>query len=239
MSRNTLFAAALFAAFVAVPAEAQQRGGTAVGGQGFGTTGGTAVGGGGFGTTQGGAGGQSLGQGGINLDAGGASGVDRTFTGDFVGGSDTSTRFVGNAAAGTQQGLTRQPNFRALSGAIQTFDQPTPPRSPIRTQLRIGFAIPPQNTVPAFTTFSPRGQTPGLSRVDPSLRAEQIGGTTVLRGTVANDHERKLAEALLRLEPGVRTVASEVRVQPGSGAPPSSPSPIPSVLPAPTMTPLR
>jgi hypothetical protein len=40
-----------------------------------------------------------------------------------------------------------------------------------------------------------------------------IGGATVLRGTVATENDRLLAEALLRLEPGVGQIRNELLVQ--------------------------
>jgi osmotically-inducible protein OsmY len=43
------------------------------------------------------------------------------------------------------------------------------------------------------------------------------GGTVVLRGTVVDDHERRLAESLVRLSPGVRDVRNELQVR---GEPP-------------------
>jgi hypothetical protein len=44
------------------------------------------------------------------------------------------------------------------------------------------------------------------------------GPVVVLRGSVADDHDRRLAEALARLTPGVRDVRNELQV-PGQPAP--------------------
>ncbi|MFL5244620.1 MAG: BON domain-containing protein [Gemmataceae bacterium] len=39
------------------------------------------------------------------------------------------------------------------------------------------------------------------------------GGSLVLRGIVKNDHERRLAEAIARLTPGVRDLRNELAVR--------------------------
>jgi hypothetical protein len=43
-----------------------------------------------------------------------------------------------------------------------------------------------------------------------SIRVELAGGTVVLRGLVASDHDRHLAEGLVRLTPGVHSVRNEL-----------------------------
>jgi hypothetical protein len=43
-----------------------------------------------------------------------------------------------------------------------------------------------------------------------NIRVLTDGGTVVLRGNVVNDHERRLAESLVRLTPGVRAVRNEL-----------------------------
>jgi hypothetical protein len=49
-----------------------------------------------------------------------------------------------------------------------------------------------------------------------NLQVFMDGITVVIRGTVTDDHDRRLAEALLRLSPGVREVRNEVVVQTAS-----------------------
>ena len=44
------------------------------------------------------------------------------------------------------------------------------------------------------------------------IRVVMDGPVVVLRGAVANDHDRSLAEALLRLSPGVHEVRNELEV---------------------------
>jgi osmotically-inducible protein OsmY len=46
-----------------------------------------------------------------------------------------------------------------------------------------------------------------------NIRVEVDGPTVVLRGTVSDDHERRQAEALARLTPGVRDLRNELSVR--------------------------
>jgi hypothetical protein len=55
-------------------------------------------------------------------------------------------------------------------------------------------------------------QSSGL-RNSPNIRVFMVGQTVVLRGTAASARDRRLAEALLRLEPGVGDVRNLVRVR--------------------------
>jgi osmotically-inducible protein OsmY len=52
-----------------------------------------------------------------------------------------------------------------------------------------------------------------------NIRVEMDGPTVVLRGTVADDHERRLAEAMARLTPGVRDLRNELSVRAASASP--------------------
>jgi hypothetical protein len=47
------------------------------------------------------------------------------------------------------------------------------------------------------------------------------GGTVILRGLVADDHGRRLAEGMVRLTPGVRDVRNELVVATAAGRPPT------------------
>jgi hypothetical protein len=80
-------------------------------------------------------------------------------------------------------------------------------------------------------TSRPAPQVPASVRAEADLRAAfdrsqsistaksivfQVApdGTTVLRGTVSNSDERRLAEGLARITPGVRNVVNELTIQP-------------------------
>ena len=204
------------------------------------------VGTGGFGGTSGlsgsgsfgGAEGQSLGSGGLDTSAGGSASIDRTFDGTFVGGSDSLDRFVGVEGAGPQQNGGR-PNFGALQGAIRTVEPPSPPRSPIRAQLRLGFDPSRVESIGGSVLNGGGGRssalaTPtvpvGISQIDRSLTVRFDGSTARLDGTADTSQKRKLAEAMLRLEPGVRQVENAIQVR-GSRTVPSNGTLLPPPFP--------
>ena len=69
-------------------------------------------------------------------------------------------------------------------------------------------------TRPALTTIQPtlQGVVSRATRL-PSRENIQVltdGATIVLRGQVRDERERRLAEAMIRLSPGVRTVRNEL-----------------------------
>jgi hypothetical protein len=57
-----------------------------------------------------------------------------------------------------------------------------------------------------------------------NVTVEIVGGTVVLRGRVADADDRRMAEGMVRLTPGVRDVQNEI-VVPGSPPPATSPPP--------------
>jgi hypothetical protein len=56
------------------------------------------------------------------------------------------------------------------------------------------------------------------------IRVEVQGPVVVLRGTVANEHDRRLAEGLVRLTPGVQDVRNELKMS-GTTPPLARPAP--------------
>lgn len=161
--------------------------------------------------------------------------------GTFVGRSDNTGRFVGNRLAGQQttqtgggQGASfagTQGGFRsgqgfAFSSANQLSGQGNgfgaqPQAVPLRPQVRVGFEFTRLEPAKVQTSLQKRfaatsasslGARRGaeLSRVGIDLEAD---GTVVLHGTVASEHQRRLAESLARMEPGVRSVRNELVVE--------------------------
>ena len=85
------------------------------------------------------------------------------------------------------------------------------PKRAIRPQLRVAFDELPRPTTEIRSTLQPRfdslSQTPALRGVAYELDAE---GIVVLRGTVDTPSQRRLAENVVRLEPGVKKVRNEL-----------------------------
>src|SRR5213075_2804735 len=80
-----------------------------------------------------------------------------------------------------------------------------------RVPLRLGFQPQAVSNVPL--TGLQRGLTkvPGMTRLGP-ISASLEGTTAVLRGTVATEADRQLAEGMARLEPAVTAVRNELVV---------------------------
>lgn len=214
---------------------ATQFGGGALGGRGgLGFTGG--FGGGLAGTTIGG--GLAGMRGGVGFTGGGFAGNTMLgtrgglgFTGGFGGG------MLGGRMGGNLLGQGMMNRGGLLTGAVGTTPIPA-----IRYQLDAGFPNPsaPRTEVPNRLTqvISSASSLPSRDKI----KLELVEGTLVLSGRVATDYERTLAEALLRLEPGVYDLKNNLEVagsQPWPGAANSGPPGASSNgLPAPATSPL-
>jgi hypothetical protein len=88
-------------------------------------------------------------------------------------------------------GQRRSPTYVATLGF--PFRQPTP--SQIEPEL--------QSIIARAQSLPSRG----------TIRVSTDGQAVVLRGTVSDDHERRLAESILRLTPGVREVRNDLTVR--------------------------
>jgi hypothetical protein len=92
------------------------------------------------------------------------------------------------------------------------------PAPPARVRIEQGFAAPPTAAGPARQAAVDRAQQAlvrkGLEGVDATVSGE----TVVLRGVVAADYDRQLAEQLFALEPGIAAVDNQLTVADDSGA---------------------
>lgn len=125
-----------------------------------------------------------------------------------------NTGFVGNRNA-TQGGNTSLlPQFNQQGNQGNTTKQSNTGRSNLkraRPQQRIAFTYPKANLVATQVLMSDRlKRMTGVSGANASISDE---GVVTLTGMVASDDSRKLAEALARLEPGVRSVVNELKVE--------------------------
>ena len=183
--------------------------GSTQGGSGANNTGGTGGNSSGFGQATGATGMQ-------NLQAGGQTG--------FVGQSSNN---IGQNFYGTgQRGNTTQ-NFNALTQLMaksrqNQFNQQqaqkaaragTQAKSQFRVPLRLGFEPPPVRGPRITTIVSGRlTKVQGLSQIGKIEASLEGNRTVVLRGTVATEADRQLAEGLARLEPEVLAVRNELVV---------------------------
>jgi osmotically-inducible protein OsmY len=120
-----------------------------------------------------------------------------------------------------QNTFNQQQAQRAARGAVGSQGQ-----SPVPIRLSLGFQPQPVSTPRLTATLTQRlTSVPALPSAN-QIRLEMAGQTVVLRGTVASEDERQLAEGLVRLEPGVAAVRNELVV----AAPPES-LPTPAEVP--------
>jgi hypothetical protein len=143
-----------------------------------------------------------------------------------------STGFIGQSSANNAQnfyasgqGARGNQNFSALSQLMakaqqNQFNQQQAQKnarstqqaqSQFRVPLRLGFQpqpVPASSIVPYVQRMT---KIPGLARLGP-IQATLEGRTAVLRGTVASEADRQLAEGLARLEPEVMAVRNELVV---------------------------
>ncbi len=137
---------------------------------------------------------------------------DQVGQGGFAGRSNTTFAGSRNAGQGANAGLTpqfgqfgnTQQNTTRRGGAGQSNVKR------VRPQQRIAFTFPAANLERTRIELSGRFQRLGtVSGADTTISND---GVATLTGTVKDEDARKLAEALVRLEPGVRSVRNELQV---------------------------
>ncbi len=151
-----------------------------------------------------------------NTLSGGISGNNFGMSGGFSGGMAGNRGFLGGAQMAGMSGM----NNRFGQGAAVKLATAT-----------MGAALTP--IPPAATDVLPRldkilaDSAPANSERD--VQMEMDGSTLVLKGTVGSEREKRLAEAMLRLEPGVYDIRNDlqVRAPPANKTPPIPPKPKP------------
>jgi hypothetical protein len=104
--------------------------------------------------------------------------------------SGTANVATGRAMGASSYGARRAPAYITVLG-----DTVAPPRTDmLRVRADLQVVIARASRLPSRA----------------NIRVLADGATVVLRGNVANDHERRLAEGLVRLTPGVRAVRNEL-----------------------------
>ena len=175
-------------------------------GQSFGgsaTGGGTAGGGGGIGGSLQGPQFVEFGQAGANIGEG------------FVGRGNNQQAFVGSSAAGQQTvdagGTARFSGFGGAGGQGAAADVGQARGGQMRIPQRIAFRVPP--ITPTTLTSSLQTQFNSLRDRLPGVGVTSTEpGHVVLTGTVESEQARRLAAAIVRLEPGVRRVTNELQI---------------------------
>ncbi|TWU41207.1 BON domain protein [Novipirellula aureliae] len=130
-----------------------------------------------------------------------------------VGGTTTTGTTARTTGGVSMGGMGGMGGFSSMFGnqTGQTGSS-TPPV--IRTRLRSAIEVPPrpqwqtEQSATALIRSLPSGKRmPGVQ-----VRVE--GRTAVIAGTVSSQHDRRMSELLMRLEPGVRNVDNQIEVLP-------------------------
>ncbi|MCA9059292.1 MAG: BON domain-containing protein [Planctomycetaceae bacterium] len=151
----------------------------------------------------------------VGSDSGGFAGANATQT--FIGGASTDA-FVGGGRQTQSQAANRQ--FRAIQNTqVPTSTNQQQGGSP--RQVRVSFRVnipgskvteqPPQAIAPANRVSFDRvlATRPELASVNIAFSAD---GVARLSGVVNSAETKRLAVALMRLQPGVREVADEIQL---------------------------
>ncbi len=161
-----------------------------------------------------------------------AFGQQGTGTGGFVGQNFGATNFVGQANAANGQGQNQRGNQNNQRGGVDRAIQQqlngggfggqnnfggqngggASQQIVIRPQQRIAFDFP--KPVANQIILNTQARFNKLAYKQPALAGVQIAmnadGVAVLTGNVVSEDQRRLAEQLVRLEPGVRNVQNNL-----------------------------
>lgn len=149
-----------------------------------------------------------------NRQAGSFVGGDQGDVGRFVGGTPSTGAGGGRGGSGLDQG-PRGAGARAAGGGRGQQGQGGQGREPdrrVRVQRRVAFEYPAPAPRQLGTKLT--GRIAGMSRIRSTgpLTVSVEGRTAVLRGMVASDHDRVLAEQVALLEPGISRVRNELTI---------------------------
>lgn len=126
-----------------------------------------------------------------------------------------NTGFVGNRNAGASNQASLMQQFNQFANQSQSNRNSSSSRSSVpqpRPQLKIAFTSPQVNL--AKTQIDLGDRLGRLAKIQGAGTAISEQGVVTLTGIVGSEDSRKLAEALARLEPGVRSVKNELVVTP-------------------------
>lgn len=201
---------------------------SAFGGSSFGTT--SMSGGGATGAGQTGA----LGAGRNTQARGATTGLNTQGANGFLGANNNPNNFIGRNTQGQQATTanTNRQNFRGgqqrgldqsllnlLSGANQNTGTSSNRTNTIRPRQKVNFEHPTLQAKVVVDNVKERFQK--LSTRYPHLKTIELipaeEGRVILRGQVESENASKLAESLVRLEPGVKSIQNELRYPSSSG----------------------
>jgi hypothetical protein len=160
--------------------------------------------------------------------------------GDFIGGnSQDMQRFIGGAPEDANLGNwspSGGPTSSWTPGGNNPNSRRNPNRNPqgeggtpgqdvahIRTAFQAAFDYPQPSSGQLSTSLTRRlAETPAIHTQTP-IQVKLQGRTAILQGVALTEHDRLLAEQIVRLEAGIEAVKNEIEV----GNPPTPVAPMP------------
>lgn len=144
--------------------------------------------------------------------------------GEFVGADSGDTSFVGAVASESGRQTSSRNIRRGGGGASRANVNRSSGRGRQRDQVRIvlqlGFTPPKSGTIAPSRTpqavasrLAERMEKSSWIQNQSPLEVSIDDGTATLRGVVATEHDRLLAERLALLEGGVRKVENQLKIQ--------------------------
>jgi len=95
-------------------------------------------------------------------------------------------------------------------------------RGEIRAKIRLGFSVPrlsPTQLAVKSSNLATQLEKSSWLKTQSPVEVSIESGTAILRGVVATDHDRRLAERMARLQPGIRQVENQLTVTPPAESP--------------------
>ena len=156
----------------------------------------------------------------------GMSAAQGVFGGGLQGGRNSLTNQLFSLGALGAFGGARGRNLFGMGMQSQQTNQQSSRQ--IRTHMVVAFPNPLRDSQDSSAAQTVRSRV--MSRMDRTLRralgerAREVqvrleGSTAVLRGAVSSDHQKQLAELLVKLEPGIADVRNELTVDPHGSTP--------------------
>jgi hypothetical protein len=138
---------------------------------------------------------------------------------NFVGAdAGEAQRFVGSQQAGQGEEIRSavdELQVETAPDANRTPGPALPPRMRLNApRLKVGFDFTPQADADVSARLTQRLETKLRSNESRRIEVSVVGDEAILRGEVASDRDRKLAELLAGFEPGIARVRNQLVVRP-------------------------
>ena len=127
------------------------------------------------------------------------------------GGQGTGRGQAGPGSSQFGRGSQSRRNTQGIGARRSTAE--------IRARLRTGFSITRPAPAQRSSTLATRFEKSSWLQPQSPMEVAIEGGTAILRGVVATEHDRVLAERVAKLEPGVRQVENLLTLAPASESP--------------------